>query len=65
MPRNLRALSSTKSPELVLVLDNRIILRDIREMNDHKRRHVHPPPGQALSVTRQHHRCEIRKGRLV
>jgi len=65
MPRNLRAPSSTKSPELVLVLDDRIILCDIKGMNDHKRKHAHPPPGRAQSVTRQHRRCETRKDRPV
>ena len=65
MPGHLRALCTTHSPKLVLVFDDRIILREIRPTNVHKWKHAHPPQGRAPSMTRRHHRYRTRKGRLV
>ena len=65
VPGHLRALCTTHSTELVLVLDNRIILRDIRPANNYKRKHVHQPPGWVPSTTRRHRRCRTHKDRPV
>ena len=65
VPGHLRALCTTHSTELVLVFDDRIILRDIRLANDYRCKHVHQPPGRGLSTTRPHRRCRTHKGRPV
>jgi hypothetical protein len=69
MPGHLRALCTTHSPELVLVFDDRIILREIRPTNvrftSASGKHAHPAQGRAQSMTRRRHRCRTRKDRPV
>jgi hypothetical protein len=60
MPGHLRSLRITHSPKLILVLDDRIILRRLEKDNNQKCQHVHRPE-EVLSMTRRHHRYRIRK----